>query len=155
MGHLDPTGLLGIRICGDHLGRLTRNAMSNVIQYPAALALAVATAGEETGRHCSFCGASERDAYRLIASEAECICNTCVSLAASILLERKAKVANPQPVMDAGFLYCRFCGREVGEFKELLAGRHATICSECIAACVDVLVKTEAPRELAYSIERS
>lgn len=117
-----------------------------------APALALAKSQSTSGHHCSFCGASEREASRLIVAEDVCICSQCVSKAASLLLERKGKIANPQPAMDVGFIYCRFCGREAGEFKEVVAQNNATICNECITVCVGVLLDAEAARNLAYDL---
>lgn len=123
--------------------------MNTVVHYPFQPALAVERISKHGGHHCSFCDARESEVYRLIAAQSECICNRCVSAGVAVLLERTAKIANPQPVLDLSSLYCRFCGKETGEFTEILARRDVTICSECLAVCVDTLLKAEATMQLA------
>jgi ornithine cyclodeaminase/alanine dehydrogenase-like protein (mu-crystallin family) len=41
-------------------------------------------------------------------------------------------------------LTCSFCGKEPREDGDLIAGDQASICDECVAACVDVLARDDA-----------
>jgi ornithine cyclodeaminase len=49
----------------------------------------------------------------------------------------------PADEAAADGLTCSFCGREPPDGSDLIAGDQASICDECVAACVDVLARDE------------
>ena len=82
---------------------------------------------------CSFCGKSNNEVNRLIASQGVNICDACIeSFNNEIAQEKK---------IDSGKT-CSFCGKSDREVKRLIEGKDACICDACVKICAEML-KTE------------
>jgi ClpX C4-type zinc finger len=95
--------------------------------------------GRKSQLTCAFC-ARERTAVRkLIMGPGVGICNDCVPLA-TVVTEHRAPAADSRTTLvhrDAGT--CSFCGKGADAGPGLAGAEDATVCTECLALCREIL----------------
>jgi ATP-dependent protease Clp ATPase subunit len=106
-----------------------------------------------SGNHlsCSFCGASQRQAGKLIGAPSHTyICDGCVRHAHAVIAGQDHTVSTPiatiQQVGDeARAPQCGFCGKQRHQVAGMAsAGDTVTICAECLELC-DKILREEPP----------
>ena len=101
---------------------------------------------------CTFCGENQKQVKKLIAGPSVYICDRCVDLAKSVIgdgrpvtTEAAELTAGPA---DEPRVQCSFCGKCRDQVAGLVVssaqtGRStpATICSECLALCTEIITE--------------
>ena len=91
---------------------------------------------EEAGVwRCSFCGKTQDEVRKLIASPTVRICNECIDLCNDIIAEEADDTNDADDVTGDRELRCSFCGKHEAEVGKLFSGPTVYICKECIDRC--------------------
>ena len=91
---------------------------------------------------CSFCGAEQRDAARLIAGPGVAICDRCVGATMELLVDGRTdrddlRLLSGDP---RDRTRCSFCGKRARRVGRLVAGGAGVyICGECLDLCTEIL----------------
>ena len=98
---------------------------------------------------CSFCGKSQKQVKKLIASRGVYICDVCVSRAHAVIADpgrtARTPIAMIQPISDeAGAEQCSFCGKRRDQIGSMASAGDTRICNECLELC-DEIVSDERP----------
>ena len=63
---------------------------------------------------------------------------------------KKYQIFEEEKTNEIKEIYCSFCGKEKAQTKKLIAGpKDIFICDECVALCVEMLIKTPVEHEEA------
>jgi ClpX C4-type zinc finger len=91
---------------------------------------------------CSFCGAVQREASRLIAGPGVAVCDRCVGVAMDLLVQGRTdrddlRLVGGDP---RDRTRCSFCGKRARRVGRLVAGGAGVhICGECLDLCTEIL----------------
>jgi ribosomal protein L37AE/L43A len=91
---------------------------------------------------CSFCGATQHQAGRLIAGPGVAICDRCVGVTMDLLVEGRTdrddlRLIGGDP---RDRTRCSFCGKRARRVGRLVAGGAGVhICGECLDLCTEIL----------------
>jgi hypothetical protein len=109
------------------------------------------TGKDKNGRRlaCSFCGADQGAARKLIAGPGVYVCDACVALAGGMFAGnaaadqrwsalRTAAGRAPRRKPGAGDS-CSFCGKAQSQVDAMADGGPFRICAECIALCNEII----------------
>jgi hypothetical protein len=91
---------------------------------------------------CTFCERSQDHVAKLIAGPKVFICETCVAFAEQSLGGRSAGSAHGSLVVAREDTKgkCSFCGKRRTSDRQLLTGPAASVCSECLDVCRQILI---------------
>ena len=102
---------------------------------------------------CSFCGKTNRQVNRLIASAGVYICDECVKVCIEMVQSFKMKnfrtsYLPPPPHSEkvTPACKCSFCGKENTKVQTVIAANGVYICNECVGIC-DEIIKNELKNE--------
>jgi ClpX C4-type zinc finger len=88
---------------------------------------------------CTFCERPPSEVAKLIAGPNVYICDACVALAERILRGgARSKALSSAPRLGAKGR-CSFCGKRPARERQLASGPAASVCSECLALCRQIL----------------
>lgn len=95
---------------------------------------------------CSFCGKGQKQVRKLIAGPKVYVCNECVERADRVIATGEP-TATPLSAMTvandrgryAAPVKCSFCGKRRHQVTGLATASRATICSECLELCHEII----------------
>jgi len=91
---------------------------------------------------CSFCGNPQTQVAKLIAGPEIYICNGCVDTASRVVATGEPAVTPLSEVASLGedaAAKCGFCGKRRHQVPGVAAAGPATVCSECLELCQEIL----------------
>jgi hypothetical protein len=91
---------------------------------------------------CSFCGALQQEAGRLIAGPGVAVCDRCAGLALDLLVQGVGEQGELRLVGGdpRDRTRCSFCGKRARRVGRLVAGPSGVhICGECLDLCAEIL----------------
>ena len=96
---------------------------------------------------CSFCGKSQRQVAKLIAGPGAYVCDECVGVADGVLATG-ADAATPVSAVvsvaaDLTTANCSFCGKQRHQVAGLAAATQASICTECLELCHEIIIEEQ------------
>jgi ClpX C4-type zinc finger len=93
--------------------------------------------------YCSFCGKSQKQVKKLIAGPGIYICDECVAKAGHVVATGEAAATPLSGIRslgeDAAAVRCSFCGKRRHQVPGLAEGAGATICTECLELCGEII----------------
>jgi hypothetical protein len=92
---------------------------------------------------CTFCDRPSDEVSKLIAGPNVYICDACVGASESVL--RGGASARATKAAVTSKLRCSFCSKRVSERRPVVSGSVASICSECVRICREILEQPVAP----------
>jgi hypothetical protein len=92
---------------------------------------------------CSFCGKSQKQVSKLIAGPDVYICDECADKADRVMATGEV-AATPlsavKPIgVDVTRAQCSFCGKRRHQASGMALAAEGTICSECLALCLEII----------------
>jgi hypothetical protein len=98
---------------------------------------------------CSFCGKSMKQVSKLIAGPDVCICNECADKADRVIATGQVAATPLSAVKPVGAditrAQCSFCGKRRHQVAGMALAAGGTICSECLALCLEIIAEELAP----------
>ncbi len=107
-----------------------------------------AAAGGDGGKRllqpeCSFCGKARPHVRTLIAGAGVHICDQCIDRADRVVASGRAAATPVSALKRAGAdvttAECSFCGKRRHQVSGLALSARATICTECLALCHEIV----------------
>jgi ClpX C4-type zinc finger len=99
---------------------------------------------------CSFCGKNQKQVSKLIAGAHAYICNECADKADRVIATGEVAATPLSGVKSVGAdvtrAQCSFCGKRRHQVSGMALAAGGTICSECLALCLEIIAE-----ELALS----
>lgn len=96
--------------------------------------------------YCTFCFQAH-DAHdkskKLIAGNANFICNRCVDRCVSLMQESPGMSAAD----DRDYLPCSFCQKSATEVDNIVTASNSSICNECLDICQQIVAANPPPRQ--------
>ena len=92
---------------------------------------------------CTFCDRPSTDVSKLIAGPNVYICDACVGAAEGVL--RGGAAARVTAASVTSKQRCSFCSKRVTDRRPVASGSVASICSECVRICREILEQPLAP----------
>jgi hypothetical protein len=94
---------------------------------------------------CSFCGKNMKQVSKLIAGPDAYICNECADKADRVIATGEVAATPLSAVKSVGAdvirAQCRFCGKRRHQVSGMALAAEATICSECLALCLEIIAE--------------
>jgi len=94
---------------------------------------------------CSFCGKSQKQVSKLIAGPGAYICDECADKADRVIATGEVAATPLSAVKSVGAdvirAQCRFCGKRRHQVSGMALAAEATICSECLALCLEIIAE--------------
>ena len=91
---------------------------------------------------CTFCFEPHDGTKKLIAGNANLICERCVDRCASLMEESPGKSADE----DRDYLPCSFCKKSSTEVDNFVTASNSSICNECLDLCQQIVAGNPPPR---------
>jgi ribosomal protein L24E len=98
---------------------------------------------------CSFCGKNMKQVSKLIAGPDAYICNECADKADRVIATGEVAATPLSAVKsvapDVTRAQCSFCGKRRYQVSGMALAAEGTICSECLALCLEIIAEELAP----------
>jgi hypothetical protein len=92
---------------------------------------------------CSFCGKAQHQIKKLIVGPGAGICDQCADRADQVIATGEAAITPLSEIAsvaeDAAATRCSFCGKRRHQVSGLAAAAAATICTECLGLCREII----------------
>ena len=92
---------------------------------------------------CTFCFEPHDGTKKLIAGNANFICERCVDRCASLMDESPGKSADE----ERDYLPCSFCKKSATEVDNFVTASNSSICNECLDLCQQIVAGNPPPQQ--------